>query len=70
MSGSCPSHRQRFLSPLQVRPRWRKRWTPDQARFRALYEELVEINTTQSVGDCTEASEALATRLRAGGVAG
>ncbi|MEY4879919.1 MAG: hypothetical protein RJB62_1388 [Pseudomonadota bacterium] len=42
---------------------------PDQARFRALYEELVEINTTQSVGDCTEASEALATRLRAGGVA-
>jgi len=41
--------------------------TPGQAEFRALYEELVEINTTQSVGDCTEASEALAQRMRAGG---
>ena len=41
--------------------------SPDQAAFRALYKELVEINTTQSVGDCTVAAGAMAARLRAGG---
>lgn len=40
---------------------------PDAARFRELYRELVEINTTQSVGDCTEAANAMAARLRAAG---
>ena len=30
-----------------------------EAEFRALYKELVEINTTLSVGSCTEASNAM-----------
>lgn len=42
---------------------------PDQQRFRELYEELVETNTTLSVGSCTQAAEQLAERLRAAGLA-
>jgi acetylornithine deacetylase/succinyl-diaminopimelate desuccinylase-like protein len=42
---------------------------PDQQRFRDLYEELVETNTTLSAGSCTEAAEKLAARLRAAGMA-
>src|SRR6476620_7967622 len=47
----------------QVRP-------PDsgETAFRALYKELVEINTTLSVGSCTAAAEAMAARLKAGGL--
>jgi acetylornithine deacetylase/succinyl-diaminopimelate desuccinylase-like protein len=41
---------------------------PDQAQFRAIYKELVEINTTDSVGDTVRAAEAMATRLREGGL--
>ena len=40
---------------------------PDQLAFRALYEELVETNTTLSVGSCTLASERMAARLTAAG---
>ncbi len=40
---------------------------PDLAAFRALYKELVEINTTQSVGDCTKAANAMAAQLKAAG---
>ncbi|WP_245620190.1 M20/M25/M40 family metallo-hydrolase [Phenylobacterium immobile] len=40
---------------------------PGQAAFRALYQELVEINTTLSAGSCTAASEAMAARLKAAG---
>jgi acetylornithine deacetylase/succinyl-diaminopimelate desuccinylase-like protein len=43
--------------------------TADEQRFRGLYRELVEINTTQSVGNCTIAAEAMAVRLRAAGIA-
>jgi F0F1-type ATP synthase alpha subunit len=42
---------------------------PDQQRFRDLYEELVETNTTLSAGSCTQAAEQLAARLRAAGLA-
>ena len=35
-----------------------------EAAFRELYNELVEINTTLSVGSCTAAAEAMAARLR------
>jgi acetylornithine deacetylase/succinyl-diaminopimelate desuccinylase-like protein len=42
--------------------------TPDRRAFRALYEELVEINTTLSSGSCTAAADAMAARLRAGGI--
>jgi acetylornithine deacetylase/succinyl-diaminopimelate desuccinylase-like protein len=40
-----------------------------EAEFRALYRELVEINTTLSVGSCTKAAEAMAARLKAAGFA-
>ena len=43
--------------------------TPAQQQFRALYQELVEINTTDSVGSCTVAAEAMQKRLLAGGIA-
>ena len=42
---------------------------PDQVAFRALYKELVETNTTLSVGSCTVAAEKMATRLKAAGFA-
>jgi acetylornithine deacetylase/succinyl-diaminopimelate desuccinylase-like protein len=37
-------------------------------RFRALYKELVETNTTLSAGSCTQAAARMAARLRAAGV--
>ena len=39
----------------------------DRTLFRAIYQELVEINTTDSVGDNTQAARAMAARLKAGG---
>src|SRR5512141_589243 len=39
-----------------------------EADFRSLYRQLVEINTTLSVGSCTEAAEAMAARLQAAGL--
>lgn len=40
---------------------------PDQIAFRALYEELVETNTTLSEGSCTLAAERMGARLIAAG---
>lgn len=40
----------------------------DEKAFRDLYQQLVEINTTRSVGDCTRAAEAMRARLVAAGV--
>ena len=42
---------------------------PDQKAFFGLYKELVETNTTLSVGDCTKAAEQIAARLKAAGYA-
>ena len=42
--------------------------TPAQQAFRRIYQELVEINTTNSVGDTVKAAEAMAGRLRAAGI--
>lgn len=42
---------------------------PDQTAYRAIYKELVETNTTLSVGSCTAAAEKAATRLKAAGYA-
>ncbi len=42
--------------------------TPQQQAFRAVYQELVEINTTESAGDTVRSAEAMAARLRAGGI--
>jgi acetylornithine deacetylase/succinyl-diaminopimelate desuccinylase-like protein len=41
---------------------------PRQQVFRGIYQELVEINTTDSVGDTLRAAEAMAARLKAGGI--
>src|SRR6476659_10978764 len=38
-----------------------------EAEFRALYKELVEINTTLSVGSCTDAANAMKAHLLAAG---
>ncbi len=43
--------------------------TPAQQAFRQIYQELVEINTTASVGDTSKAAEAMAAHLRAAGIA-
>src|SRR5947207_2375086 len=43
--------------------------TPAQHQLREIYKELVEINTSDSAGSCTAAAEAMAARLRAGGLA-
>jgi acetylornithine deacetylase/succinyl-diaminopimelate desuccinylase-like protein len=40
---------------------------PDQLAFRELYRELIETNTSHSVGSCTLAAEKMAARLRAAG---
>src|SRR6266852_4122234 len=40
---------------------------PEPAEFRAIYKELVEINTTDSAGDTAKAAEAMAARLKAAG---
>jgi hypothetical protein len=40
-----------------------------ESEFRALYEELVEINTTRSAGSCTRAAEAIKARLAKAGFA-
>jgi acetylornithine deacetylase/succinyl-diaminopimelate desuccinylase-like protein len=42
--------------------------TPRQQAFRQIYQELVEINTTDSIGDSLQAAEAMAARLKAGGL--
>jgi acetylornithine deacetylase/succinyl-diaminopimelate desuccinylase-like protein len=42
--------------------------SPEQQAFLEIYRELVEINTTDSVGDTVRAAEAMAARLRAGGI--
>lgn len=41
--------------------------TPVQKQMRAIYQELVETNTTNSVGSCTVAAQKMARRLKAGG---
>ena len=40
---------------------------PDRPAFRALYEELVEIDSSEATGSCTRATEAMAARLTAAG---
>ncbi len=43
--------------------------TPDQQEYFGLYEELVETNTTQSSGSCTQAAAQIGARLKAAGMA-
>ena len=41
--------------------------TPVQQQMRSIYQELVETNTTSSIGSCTVAAQKMAKRLKAGG---
>jgi len=41
--------------------------TPERQAFRDVYEELVEIDTSEATGSCTRAAEAMAARLRGAG---
>ena len=41
---------------------------PDQTAFKAIYKELIEINTTLSVGSCTEAAAAMGRHLTRAGL--
>src|SRR5580692_4762866 len=47
---------------------WADTPASDEAAFRALYKQLVEINTTRSVGSCTAAAEAMRAHLLDAGV--
>src|SRR5476649_1739360 len=47
---------------------WAAEPTTQQQAFRQIYQELMEINTTDSVGDTVKAAEAMAARLRAAGL--
>ena len=51
-----------FGTPAQSQP-----LPPHDKFLREIYQELVEINTTDSAGDCTQAAKAMAARLKAGG---
>ncbi|MDG0853136.1 M20/M25/M40 family metallo-hydrolase [Roseateles puraquae] len=55
------------LAALLTAPGLPARAQADDALLRAIYQELVEINTTPSSGDCTVAVKAMAARLKAGG---
>jgi acetylornithine deacetylase/succinyl-diaminopimelate desuccinylase-like protein len=43
--------------------------SPEQAQLRSVYQELVELNTTNSAGSCTVAAQAMAQRLKSAGFA-
>jgi len=43
------------------------RLSPDRTAFRAIYQELVETDTTPATGDCSLAANRVAARLRTAG---
>ena len=53
---------------LSTPPAGAAQWSADEAEFRNLYRQLVNINTTRSAGSCTEAAEAMRTRLSAANI--
>ena len=57
-----------FLLAMVATTRAEDSLPPDAQLFRQIYQELVEINTTESAGDTVRAAEAMAARLRAGGL--
>jgi len=56
-----------FAAALMAPSALAQKAQPGEADFRALYKELIEINTTASVGSCTAAAEAMKARLVAAG---
>ena len=61
---SVPAAAQPILRPAPGAP---TSLTPQQQEARAIYKEMVEINTADSVGSVTRAAEAVAARFRAAG---
>ncbi|HUO96564.1 MAG TPA: M20/M25/M40 family metallo-hydrolase [Steroidobacteraceae bacterium] len=57
-----------ILLAVSAAPQARADAWPAEQRFRDLYKELVETNTTASTGSCTLAAERMAARLRAAGI--
>jgi acetylornithine deacetylase/succinyl-diaminopimelate desuccinylase-like protein len=55
------------LAALLALPANAQSLRPDQQSFRALYKELVETNTTLSVGDCTLGARRMAAHLKTAG---
>src|SRR2546426_4604386 len=58
-----------FFASLVVFPRLSAQSRPFDARALEIFRELIEINTTDSVGSTTKAAEAMAARLKAAGFA-
>ncbi len=56
-----------IAQPLAAQPLAAQELRPDQIAFRELYRELVETNTSLSVGSCTQAAQNLSARLKAAG---
>ncbi len=56
------------LAALLAAPSVAQEPGPRQQAFRQIYQELVEINTTNSVGDSVRAAEAMAAHLKAAGL--
>src|SRR5258708_7015249 len=65
VSAICVAMTMQATTPAQEAPMAALR--PDQVAFRALYQELVETNTTLSAGSCTLAAERMAAHLKAAG---
>jgi acetylornithine deacetylase/succinyl-diaminopimelate desuccinylase-like protein len=64
---SAPLHAQAPARSAASAPAGPATLTPHQRLAREIYEELVEINTVDSVGSTTKAAEAMAARFRAAG---
>ena len=57
------------LAACTIAPVEAQELTPELSAFRAIYEELVEIDTSPTSGNCTRAAEAMAVHLRNAGFA-
>ncbi len=57
-----------IIAGIWIRGSFAHSWSPDELAFRALYQQLVEINTTRSTGSCTEAAEAMRAHLLTAGI--
>jgi acetylornithine deacetylase/succinyl-diaminopimelate desuccinylase-like protein len=69
LGGGGAGAQQQPAQPLPTAPAANLAPPAQQARFRAIYKELVETNTTDSAGSCTNAANAMAAHLRRGGYA-
>jgi acetylornithine deacetylase/succinyl-diaminopimelate desuccinylase-like protein len=58
-----------LLASVAIAPASAQTLRPDQPAFRELYQQLVETNTTLSVGSCTDAAAKMGARLKAAGFA-